>query len=94
MPRPCRLRGAKRAIGDENDYHKAELVRVEKENSDWFPLDLNFAIGTAKMDRTRTNFSELIAFSIHSTKLTVFFLLSKNTFAFCLENNSKFTKAT
>ena len=36
-----------------------ELVQGEKEQSDWFPERLNFAIRTAKMDRSQTAFTDL-----------------------------------
>ena len=37
----------------------AELVRDEKEHSDWFPRNSPyFAIRNAKMDRSRTDFND------------------------------------
>ena len=46
-------------------YYSAELVRAEKELSDWFLSGLNFPIRTAKMDRsgkdlTKSNFGNIL----------------------------------
>ena len=39
----------------------AELVQGEKEHSDWSLSGLNFALRTAKMDHSRSDFTDLFS---------------------------------
>ena len=40
-------------------YYTAEPIHGEKEYSDWFPEQSDFAIRTIKMDRSLTDFTDL-----------------------------------